>query len=369
MMKVKILYRYIITEMLKAFFIILSGIVIFILISNLVDEIQPLLRFKPSLFHLFEYFLLRLPFLSAEGAPFAMMLSVLYVFSQFNRHSELIAMKSAGIDFTNIVKPVLVFSLVFSGVAIMLNETIVSASYEYANHIRDVVIEKKNGPSTEIRTDLAKLSSGGKVFYIRVFDGLLGTMKGVCVLTLDKQFNITERLDATDGTWAKDKWILKNAVLRAFRDGMEISTLRLPQYELYTKDAPADFIVRKQSIEDTLTVNVFRLHKLIELLKESGFNYNEELTNFHLKFAFPFASFILALLGVSIPFLFESSRSLMYVMLGVVLTIVVAFFYMGFVTIGISMGKVNFIPPMAAAWMANIVFTVLGFGLLMKVRR
>jgi len=368
-MGIKILYRYIITELLKVFFVILSGIVIFILISNLVDDIQPLLHFKPQASHLIEYFLFKLPFLAAEASPFAMMLSVLYVFSQFSRHSELNAMKSAGIDFFSVVKPVLFLSLAVSFTAILLNETLVSASYEKANYIRDVLIEKKNGPSLEIRTDLAKLSSGGKVFYIRGFDGLLGTMKGVCVLTLDKNFNITERLDAKEGIWAKDKWILKDTVARTFKDNIEASTVVQKEYELYTKDAPADFIVRKKSIEDTLTVNVFRLWKVIELLKESGFNYNEELTNFHLKFAFPFASFILALLGVSIPFLFATNRSLMYVVLGFVLTILVAFFYMGFVTIGLSMGKVNMLPPMLAAWIANLIFTVLGFLLLLRVKR
>jgi lipopolysaccharide export LptBFGC system permease protein LptF len=48
----KILYRYIISEILKIFIIILSAIVLFILISNFVDEITNMQRFKPPLMYI-----------------------------------------------------------------------------------------------------------------------------------------------------------------------------------------------------------------------------------------------------------------------------------------------------------------------------
>ena len=76
----KILYRYIISEILKIFIIILSAIVLFILISNFVDEITNMQRFKPPLMYIAEYFIFKLPFLASEGSPFAILLSILYVF-------------------------------------------------------------------------------------------------------------------------------------------------------------------------------------------------------------------------------------------------------------------------------------------------
>jgi lipopolysaccharide export system permease protein len=367
-MKLKILYRYILGQILKTFFVILAGIVVFIFISNLIDEAAQLQAYKPSLILVMGYFLLKTPFLAAEAAPFAILLSTLFVFSQFNRFNELNAMKSAGIDFYSIVKPVLLLALGFSIGIIVINETLISRACEKATYIKEVLIEKK-GPAGEIRSDLAKLSSGGKVFYIRLFDSLLGTMKGACVLTLDKDFNLTERIDAREGIWQKDRWVLSNVYVRTYKGGIEQSSLHQDKYEVFTKDTPSDFVVHKRSPEDTLTINIFRLHKLIDFLKESGFNYNEELTNFHLKIAFPFASFILALLGVSLPFLFPTTRSIVNVALGFVITIVVAFFYMGFVTIGLSLGKVAVMPPVLAAWMANIVFAALGFLILSRIKK
>ncbi len=369
-MKLKIIYRYIVAEILKIFFVIMCGIMLFIMISNLIDEIPSMLRFKPSFIHLFNYFLYKMPFLAAESAPFAILLSILYVFSQFNRYGELNAMKSAGIDFYSIVKPVLALSLVISVSAMALNETVVSRASEKATYIKEVLIEKRSGvPTGEVRMDLAKLASGGRVFYIRVFDGLLGTMKGVCVLTLDKNFNLLERLDAKEGNWKDNKWVLKDITVRTFAAGMAKEQKQLKEFILDTKDTPADFTVRKKSADDILTVNIVRLNKLIRLLKDSGFDYKEEETNLHLKIAFPFASFILALLGVSLPFLFTTTRSLVNAALGFLSTVVVSFFYMGFVTIGLSLGKVGVMPPMLAAWAANIIFAAVGFAILWKIRR
>jgi lipopolysaccharide export system permease protein len=83
-----------------------------------------------------------MPFLTAQATPFAFLLSILFVFSQLSRFNELTAMKSVGIDFNDIVTPVLLLALFLSVFSFVLNETIVSKSYEKANYIKDVIIEK-----------------------------------------------------------------------------------------------------------------------------------------------------------------------------------------------------------------------------------
>ncbi|HRU39336.1 MAG TPA: LptF/LptG family permease, partial [Candidatus Goldiibacteriota bacterium] len=172
-----------------------------------------------------------------------------------------------------------------------------------------------------------------------------------------------------EGFWAKDKWSLRKGAKRVFTGNEETSFEEFSEYSLFVSDTPDDFVVARRSTEDTLAVNAFRLAKLINLLKDSGFQYQEEATNFHLKFAFPFATFILALLGVSIPFLFGRQKSTVNAALGFVLTIIASFFYMGFVTIGLSTGKVGALPPMAAAWLGNIMFGIIGLFILSKVRK
>jgi len=365
----KTIQKYILREILSVFFTILVAIALFILVSNLLDQTPMIMQNKPPVLLVVWYFLCGMPFLFAESLPFAMLLSILYVFSQLNRHNELLAIRTAGIDFFSISLPVLALSLFISFSAIIFNETFVSASYDQAKYIRETLIEKRTAGLKEVRYDLAKLGAGGRIFYIQKFDGLLGTMNGVCMLKVDKNFNLLERVDAREGVWLKDKWLLKDGAIRAFDGIKEKSVTQFAAYDLFTADTPEDFIVTRRSTEDTLAVNAFRLAKFIKLLKDSGFQYQEEATNFHLKFAFPFASFILALLGVSIPFLFNAQRSFVNASLGFVFTVISTFFYMGFVTIGISIGKVGLLPPVVAAWLGNIVFFIIGLGVLVKVRK
>src|SRR5208337_1427676 len=83
-MKLKIIYKYIISEILKAFVVITIGILIFILISTLIDEVPLLLQHKPSVWLIVSFFLYKAPFYAAESIPFAMLLTILFVFSQFS---------------------------------------------------------------------------------------------------------------------------------------------------------------------------------------------------------------------------------------------------------------------------------------------
>lgn len=365
----KTIQKYVLGEIMSVFFRILIGISLFILVSNLLDQTPMIMQHKPPVLLVVWYFICGMPFLIAESLPFAMLLSILYIFSQLNRHNELLAIRTAGIDFFSISVPVLLLSLGISFAAIIFNETFVSSSYEKAKYIKETLIEKKTSGIKDVRYDLAKLGAGGRIFYIQKYDGLLGTMSGICMLKVDKEFNLMERIDAREGVWMKDRWQLKDGAIRTFDGIIEKNVAAFATYDLFTDDTPGDFIVARRNTEDTLAINAFRLAKFIKLLKDSGFQYQEEATNFHLKFAFPFASFILALLGVSIPFLFNTQRSFINAALGFVTTVISSFFYMGFVTIGISIGKVGLLPPVVAAWLGNIVFFLIGLGVLLKVRK
>jgi len=366
----KTITRYILTEILKAFFIILGGIVIFILISLLMDELQMLLRHKPPVMLIINYFILKLPFLAAQAMPFSMLLSILFAFSQLSRFNELTAIKSLGISYNRIAAPILILALLASALSIAVNETIVSRSYEKATYIREVLIEKKQQSGLEAGYDIARFGKNGRVFYMNYFAGLLGIMRGITILDLSPEFGVNYRLDAREGYREDGIWIMKDGMERFFSDGRETSVRSFKVMELPSDGSPQELVKPLGSDpESMLAVNIIRLKKLINTLKESGMKYTEESVAFHLKLAFPFATFILALLGVSIPFILPQQRSIINAALGFLFTIIAAFFYMGFVTIGLSLGKVSVLPPWLAAWIANLAFTAIGLYLLSLVRK
>jgi lipopolysaccharide export LptBFGC system permease protein LptF len=101
-------------------------------------------------------------------------------------------------------------------------------------------------------------------------------------------------------------------------------------------------------------------------LKKKGVNYTEQLVEYHLKFSFPCANFIMALLAA--PFATRIRRTSDTV-LGFCICLLVAFIYVGFIQVGRALGGGGLLSPFWSVWIANLVFAVLGFWGIYKANR
>src|SRR5690349_24583188 len=74
---------------------------------------------------LWRYVGLRLPLLISRFLPFSVLLGTLIAFAGLNQHSEVIAMKAAGISAHQMLAPLIVASLIISGGLFFFNEKVV----------------------------------------------------------------------------------------------------------------------------------------------------------------------------------------------------------------------------------------------------
>jgi lipopolysaccharide export system permease protein len=86
--------------------------------------------------------------------------------------------------------------------------------------------------------------------------------------------------------------------------------------------------------------------------------------NLHYRYAFPLTCLIVVLMGI--PLGMRVSRSGPLLGVGTALTLVVAFYFLNNITL--ALGEGGRIPPVAAAWMTNAIFTGVGTVLLMCAR-
>src|SRR5215210_2398666 len=77
---------------------------------------------------LWRYVMLRVPLLASRFLPFSVLLGTLIAFAGLNQHSEVIAMKAAGISAHQILAPLIVASLGVAALAFAFNETLVVKS-------------------------------------------------------------------------------------------------------------------------------------------------------------------------------------------------------------------------------------------------
>src|SRR3954464_9299389 len=77
---------------------------------------------------LWRYVGLRLPVLVSRFLPFSVLLGTLIVFVGLNQHSEVVAMKAAGISAHQILAPLVLGSVAIAGALFAFNETVVVKS-------------------------------------------------------------------------------------------------------------------------------------------------------------------------------------------------------------------------------------------------
>ncbi len=203
-------------------------------------------------------------------------------------------------------------------------------------------------------------TSGGNLVYADEANGEEGVLKGVTIFEFHGS-ELVGRVDAAQVKPVKGMWQVLGA--QAYRWKGRRPVLDQEERGKYPAvEGMGDFLQEEVPVEN-LTREDLRV--LIEKLKKMGRAYGAEQVFYYFKLAFPFASFIVVLLGLGVSFTFQTNpRS------GVAASFGVAFFsalfYIGLVQLGQALGVGGVLPPLIAVWMANAVFLVAGLALLWK---
>ena len=108
------------------------------------------------------------------------------------------------------------------------------------------------------------------------------------------------------------------------------------------------------------------LSKLIKFKRAAGRTVRKELVAFHHKISFPFACFIMAILGAPLFVIFGKSGTAV----GFLLTMFISFLYWGIaIAIFEAFGNNGRLQPMLSCWLANFIFAAVGIVFIFKVKK
>lgn len=157
----------------------------------------------------------------------------------------------------------------------------------------------------------------------------------------------------------KEHWTINNYTERHI-DGLKESIKRGAKKDTVINLKPEEFKRRKSYIT---TMDLFELNAFIE---EAKFKGSKQIVNYeiekHQRGAYPFATFVLTLIGVSI-----SSRKVrggigMHIGIG----LVISFSYILFMQISSTFAINSGAPAVIAVWIPNLVYSLLALYLLKK---
>ncbi|SMC38824.1 LptF/LptG family permease [Sporomusa malonica] len=361
----RILDKYILKELLGPFFFGIAAFSsVFIGTSTLFRIAQYVTKYGASIPTVTKLFFYSLPGIIVLTFPMSMLLAALLSFGRLSGSSEITAMRSGGLSFYRLAVPVMITAFVVSLAAIVLNEEVVpAANAGYSNIVR-YEIEKNTRPKSQEHIIVKDVKAGQieRLTYAQNFMSDTNTMNKVSVQEFEAG-KLVRVENAETAVWTTDRWIMYNGTITDLSsDGKVGRTLKFTEQVMPINKEPKA-ISREQKKPDEMSMK--ELKQTIAVLKKEyakTSNYEVEL---HQRVAIPMASFVFALIGT--PLGLSPNRSSSSIGLG--LSIIIIFMYYAVLTVSTALGQGGAIAPFIAAWIPNIVGTLVGIYLIYKASR
>lgn len=328
-------------------------LVLIVMISQLLFEISDLIIIeKISLPVVLKYLLYQLPAILSETFPIAVLFAVMSAIGNLSSNNEITAMQMGGKSLFAILVPVIIFGLLVSISTIVINESIVPrANFESRKLIRKHL---NNESSLEAEEDMV-FRDENLIYYIQEIENE-NQLKNIIIYSLKEKKEFPDMITANRGKINGTDWNLKKAQLFNYNEeGTLVFQSQGKEMNFKTGKDPKTLYENWRSPQE---MSRGKLKETIETFKKSGLSVNRLLTDYHLKLASPFFGIVFALIGFSLS-LRVKNRSL-----NKVLIIVTVFLYYIALSIFRSLGKNSVLPPLPAAWIPVIIFTIIGIIML-----
>jgi lipopolysaccharide export system permease protein len=361
----RILDKYILKEMLGPFaFGIAAFSSIFIGTNILVKLTKFITQYDAPVLTIVKLFAYSLPGIIVLTFPMSMLLASLMAFSRLSSSSEITAMKSGGQSFARLAVPVLIAAFLVSGAAVVLNEALVPASnIAYDNIVRQEV-EKDTRPVIQDHVIIKNITQGEleMLTYARSFTEATSTMNKVAVQEYEEG-RLVRVENADRAVWQEGFWLMYDGeTTQLAADGRVERIIPFAEKVLPIEKNPVS-ISREQKDAEDMTMRELREH--IAALKQEYVATNSYEVELYQRLTIPLASFVFAMIGMPLGLSPQRSSS----SIGLGLSIIIIFIYYILLTISTALGKGGTVEPFLAAWIPNIIGTLVGIYLVFKSSR
>ena len=346
---------------IRVYLLTVSGLIGIYLIIDFFERVDEFIAKNAPLIDYVSYYIYKIPFIAGYMAPQSVLLATVITLASLARQNELTAMKACGISITGITFPIIGASVVISVLVLASSEYVAPITNQKMNYIFLNKIRNNKSYGKIPKNDLWLKAKDHSIWNIGSFDPEKSALLGVIILTPDNDFGIKQRIDALSAVWSVDKWYFIDGYVRQFnREGL-VSTEYFESRSFPTSESPKDFArVRKRPEEMSLR----EMYSTIQVHTQEGKDTTQKWVDLHRNLSYPFISIVLALLAI--PLSLRSSRhgGLLFC-IGV--NLAMGFLFSFLYALSISLGRGGIFDPILAAWGPNLLFTTLGFYLLLTM--
>jgi lipopolysaccharide export system permease protein len=350
--KYKIIDLYIIRTFLSTFFFSLVLILSISVIFDLSEKIDNFMENNATWkLVVFNYYFNFIPYFAVLFSSLFTFITVIFFTSRMAYRSEIIAIISNGMSFHRLLVPYFFSALVIALFSFILSDFVIP----HANIVRLDFEEQyiHNAPRSVTERDIHRQIQPGVYIYMESYS----TMSDIGhKFSMEKYVNgeLVSKLISDYIKWDStiNKWVIRNYYIRDINGMNEVITTG-KSIDTTLAIQPADFKRRLNFVE---TMNLRELNAYIKTLEMQGesnvVSYQIERQK---RYAFPFSTFILTLIGVSV-----SSRKVkggigMQIGIG----LLVAFSYILFMQFSSQFAIIGSLNPVLAVWIPNLGYAVI----------
>ncbi|MDA0745155.1 MAG: LptF/LptG family permease [bacterium] len=356
----RILSRYVQRQFLLHFLLCYVGFLCIFTVVDLAGRLSAFLDQQVPASLIVMYYIWSIPYFSVLILPMATLLASLLCFGNLARKGELVAMKAAGISLYRIVMPVLGVSLLISIAATVLTDRAMPVATQ-----RRQAVERGENPAARrpLRAQVVLRDVRGQILSVRTY---FRTQTRGEQVTLDRYRGrkLLRKVRAEKMVWEEDTWVFYKGEVRTFGEDAGQETVQrfevMPALGLTLLPEDLD-----RESRDTDQMSYQALEAYIQRKLQNGEPAAKEEVGLHMRLAFPFAAFVMALFGI--PLSSRTRRAGKPLLVGICL--LVSFIYYGSIQAGRVLGWNSIVSPFLGAWAANLLFMAVGIVMLVRTHK
>lgn len=353
---ISLLDRYIIKKFIGTYIFSIFLIITIAIVFDFNENLSKFTQYHaPWRAIIFDYYANFIPYYSNLFSPLFVFIAVIYFTSKLAGNSEIIAMMATGMSFRRLLRPYMFSCVLIAATTFYLNSyviphgTIIRQQFE-ARY-------RKNKTNTAAQNVMLKVDKN-TVAYIQSYDK---EMKRGFGFSLDKiqggkpvVHMTASEIQYDTISESKYHWHVMNWKIRTLNGVQEKITTGAVKDTVIQME-PADLVYSKGQQETFTSPEL--LDYISKQTSRGSAAVKQYQVEFHKRIAMSFASFILTIIGASLSARKRKGGMGLYLGIGLALS----FAYIMLQTISSTFAINADAPPMLAAWIPNIIFTVIAF--------
>ena len=355
--------RHVAKRLLKGFVFFIGSLIVFFIVLHWVEYSDDFLDGGATIKEVFTTFYPSyIPEIIRLTSPLALFLSCIYVTGTLAQELQLIALQTSGVSMYRLMRPyvlvgaaVTIFMFGFNGwVVPRTNDVVVRYENEYLPH----------GDETTNVSEIHRQNDPQTILSVGYYDRDRKRAHDVSLQRFDGTSRLVSRLDAERMEWVDSlsTWRMDAVVQRSFQGSTmtETSTQSVDTtLQIYPRD-----LARSQNDVAAMTIPVAR--RYLAALRRAGVgNLERPLVAYYNKFAYPFANFILILIGVPLAAVRRRGGQALRFAIG----LFTAFVYLALQKLTEPFGYAGALSPALTAWLPHAAFLVVAAVILWRTRK